>query len=76
MLAAGATAHSLSHEQHLVDASPHWVPHLMFFYDGTQSAAAWGVSELNGTTINGSEGDDDPLDCSAPVVRRHSGRAR
>ncbi len=75
MPALGAMAYMLSHDQLLADANPHQVPHLMFFYDRTQPAAVWGVSELNGTIINGSKGDDQNpvLTLLIPVRRRSDG---
>ncbi len=57
MPAVGAMAYMLSHEQYLVDADPHWMPHVMFYYDKSMPAAAWGVGGLTNTVIDGSAGD-------------------
>jgi hypothetical protein len=55
--AAGAMAYMLSHEQYLVDANPHWLPHLMFFYDKSMPAATWGAGGMTSPVIDGSVGD-------------------
>jgi len=57
MPAVGAMAYMLSHEQYLVDADPHWMPHVMFYYDKSMPAAAWGVGGVTNTVIDGSAGD-------------------
>ena len=57
MPAVGAMAYMLSHEQYLVDADPHWMPHVMFYYDKSMPAAAWGVGGATNTVIDGSAGD-------------------
>ncbi len=51
MPAVGAMAYMLSHEQYLVDADPHWMPHVMFYYDKSMPAAAWGVGGVTNTAI-------------------------
>jgi hypothetical protein len=56
--AAGAMAFMLSHEQHLANPDHHWVPHLMFYYDKSTPAAAWGVGGATNTLI-GAPGDAD-----------------
>lgn len=55
--APGAMAYMLSHQQHLVDADPHWMPHLMFYYDGAMPASTWGAGGFSAPVINGSAGD-------------------
>jgi len=57
--APGAMAFMLSPEQHLSDTRPHWMPHLMFFYDHAIPAATWGVSGVTSTIIDGSALDPD-----------------
>ena len=59
----GAMAFMLSPEQHLSDTDPHWVPHLMFFYDASMPVAQWGVGGATNTLIDGSQ-----LDPNAQVV--------
>jgi hypothetical protein len=56
--APGAMAYMLSHEQHLGDTNPHWMPHLMFYFDGSTPASTWGAGDMSAPVINGSA--DDP----------------
>ena len=60
---AGAMAYMLSPQQHLAETNPHWMPHLMFYYDKTAPASAWGAGGFSAPVINGST--DDP---SSPVL--------
>ncbi|MEP7066876.1 MAG: hypothetical protein ABI889_12635 [Gemmatimonadota bacterium] len=58
MPAAGAMAYMLSPEQYLVDDEPHrWMPHLMFFYDNSMPASAWGAGGPKAPLIDGSSND-------------------
>jgi hypothetical protein len=43
--AAGSMAYMLSPKQYLTDDDPHWMPHLMFYYDRSLPAAAWGAGD-------------------------------
>lgn len=61
--APGAMAYMTSPRQHLVDANPHWLPHLMFFYDRATPAAAFGAAGMDAPIINGTAGD-----AHAPVL--------
>ena len=61
--APGAMAYMTSARQYLLDADPHWLPHLMFFYDKATPASAFGAAEMNAPIINGSAGD-----AHAPVL--------
>jgi len=54
--AAGAMAYMLSPRQYLSDADPHWMPHLMFFYDRSLPAAAWGAGDMKAPIIDASAG--------------------
>jgi hypothetical protein len=54
--AAGAMAYMLSPEQYLADENPHWMPHLMFYYDRSLPAAAWGAGDMNAPIIDASFG--------------------
>jgi hypothetical protein len=56
-------AYMTSARQHLLDADPHWLPHLMFFYDRATPASAFGAAGMNAPVINGSAGD-----AHAPVL--------
>ncbi len=56
---AGAMAFMLSPDQHLSETNPHWVPHLMFFYDKSMPVTQWGVGGATNTTIDGSQLDPD-----------------
>ena len=57
---AGAMAYMLSHRAHLLDADPLWLPHLMFYYDGSSPASAWGAGGMTSPIINGSAGEPHP----------------
>jgi hypothetical protein len=59
----GALAYMMSPKQHLADTNPHWMPHLMFFYDKSAPAAAWGAGGFSEAIIDGSIGDQ-----SSPVL--------
>jgi hypothetical protein len=61
--AVGALAYMMSPKQHLSDTNPHWMPHLMFFYDKSTPAAAWGAGGFSEAIIDGSIGDQ-----SSPVL--------
>jgi hypothetical protein len=54
--AAGAMAYMLSHEQYLGDTAPHWMPHVMFYYDRSLPAAAWGAGDMSAPIIDASFG--------------------
>jgi hypothetical protein len=54
--AAGAMAYMLSHDQYLGDADPHWMPHVMFYYDRSLPAAAWGAGDMSAPIIDASFG--------------------
>ena len=54
--ASGAMTFMLSPEQHLANTDPHWMPHLMFFYDGSTPSSAWGVGGVTNTLIDASAG--------------------
>ena len=54
--AAGAMAYMLSPEQYLADTNPHWMPHVMFYYDRSLPAAAWGAGDMNAPIIDASVG--------------------
>lgn len=53
----GAMTYMLSHQQVLADEHPHWLPHLMFFYDRSLPAAAMGAGGETAPVIDGSGGD-------------------
>ena len=50
-------AYMLSPEQYLLDADPRWMPHVMFYYDRSLPAAAWGAGSVTHTVIDGSAAD-------------------
>lgn len=50
--AAGAMAYMLSPHQYLTDDDPHWMPHLMFYYDRSLPAAAWGAGDGKSPVID------------------------
>ena len=74
--APGAMGFMLSPEQHLANDDPHWVPHLMLFYDRSTPAAAWGVGGVANTVIDGTPVDRNPavLTLLIPVRRWSDGR--
>jgi hypothetical protein len=47
----------LSPQQYLGDDDPHWMPHVMFYYDRSMPAAAWGAGGFTAPIIDGSVGD-------------------
>jgi hypothetical protein len=51
--AAGAMAYMLSPKQHLSDTNPHWMPHVMFFYDRSVNAAAFAAGDETAPIIGG-----------------------
>ncbi len=55
----GAMAYMLSPSQYLVDSDPHWMPHLMFYYDAALRASTWGAGDFSSPVINGSVGEPD-----------------
>ena len=61
--APGAMAYMLSPRAHLLDADPPWLPHLMFYFDRSFPAAAWGAGGMTSPIINGSAGEPQ-----APVL--------
>src|ERR1700681_3763405 len=57
MPAAGATAYMLSPMQHLSDDDPHWMPHLMFYYDRALAATSFGAGGMTAPIIDASAGN-------------------
>jgi hypothetical protein len=55
--APGAMAYMLSPRQYLLDADPHWMPHLMFYYDKSMPGSALGAAGMTAPIINASAGD-------------------
>lgn len=57
---AGSMVFMLSPQQHLTNGSnPHWMPHVMFFFDKSVSGTTMGVDTVANTLIDGSAGDPD-----------------
>jgi hypothetical protein len=56
MPAAGAMAYMLSPQQHLSDADPHWMPHLMFYFDRSLKASTFGAGGMTAPIIDASAG--------------------
>jgi hypothetical protein len=70
--AAGAMAYMLSPRQHLSEADPHWMPHLMFYFDKSQPAA-WGGAGMTAPVIDASVGDPySPVQTLLVPVRQWS----
>jgi hypothetical protein len=57
MPAGGAMAYMLSPKQYLSDADPHWMPHLMFYYDRSLTASTFGAGGMTAPIIDASAGD-------------------
>jgi len=57
MPATGAMAYMLSPKQHLADTDPHWMPHLMFYYDRSVSAATFGAGGEESPILDATGGD-------------------
>lgn len=72
--APGAMAYMMSPHQHLLDDAPHhWMPHLMFYYDRTVTAAAMGAGAEEAAIIAGTAPDSDsPVFVLLIPVRRWS----
>jgi hypothetical protein len=58
--AAGAMAYMLSPQQYLTDDDPHWMPHLMFYYDRSLPAAAWGAGDGKSPVIDATGNSPSP----------------
>jgi hypothetical protein len=61
--AAGSMTYMLSRDQILAPEKPHWMPHLMFYYDKSLPSSTWGASGMTSPIIDGSIGDP-----SSPVL--------
>jgi hypothetical protein len=55
--ASGSMAYMLSPEQRLTESGSHGLPHLMFFYDKSQPASAWGAGASGSPVLNDPAGD-------------------
>jgi hypothetical protein len=55
---AGAMAYMMSERQYLADDHPHWMPHLMFYYERTsQPASRFGGAGMEAPVIDASQGE-------------------
>ena len=72
MPAPGAMAYMLSPEQRLGPTNPHWMPHLMFYFDKSSPAGAWGIGDANGTVIDAPGDADSPIRLLLVPVRKWS----
>jgi hypothetical protein len=59
--AAGAMAYMLSHQQNLGGDDPHWMPHLMFYYDRSVPASAWGAGDGKSPIIDATGAAPSPI---------------
>jgi hypothetical protein len=57
MPAAGAMAYMLSPKQHLSDSDPHWMPHLMFYYDRALKGTTFGAGGMTAPIIDATAAD-------------------
>lgn len=71
----GAMAYMLSPRQHLGDENPHWMPHLMLYFDGATPASAWGAGGFTSPVIDASAGhpNEAVLTLLVPVPRWSDG---
>jgi hypothetical protein len=58
MPGAGAMAYMLSSKQYLADDHPHWMPHLMFYFErASQPASRFGGAGMDAPVIDASAGE-------------------
>ena len=57
MPAAGAMTYMLSPKQRLSDADPHWMPHLMFYYDRSLKGSTFGAGGMTAPIVDATGGD-------------------
>lgn len=58
MPGTGAMAYMLSPAQYLADDHPHWMPHMMFYYErSTQPASRFGGAGMDAPVIDASQGE-------------------
>jgi len=58
MPGAGAMAYMLSSRQYLADDHPHWMPHMMFYYErASQPASRFGGAGMDAPVIDASQGE-------------------
>ena len=58
MPGAGAMAYMLSSRQYLADDHPHWMPHMMFYYErSSQPASRFGGAGVDAPVIDASRGE-------------------
>lgn len=69
---SGSTAYMLSPMQVLAPTNPHWMPHLMFYFDRALPDAAWGLADGNGAMIDGTGDSTWPVRLLLVPVRRWS----
>jgi hypothetical protein len=55
--APGAMAYMLSSHQYLTENDPHWMPHLMFYFDRSLPATTWAAGGPSATVIDADAGD-------------------
>lgn len=71
--APGSMVLMLSPQQYIVDANPHWLPHLMFYFDRSMPPSAWGVGSAAAPVIDGTANDpNSPVLVLMVPVRRWS----
>lgn len=73
MPAPGAMAYMMSPKQYLSDTEPHWMPHLMFYFDKSTPTSAFGAAGFKAPVIDGSADDkDSPIHVILIPVRQWS----
>jgi hypothetical protein len=61
--ARGAMAYMLSPQQYITDRNPHWLPHLMLYFDRSLPASTWGAGDGTEPII-----DATTTDPTSPVL--------
>jgi hypothetical protein len=73
MPAVGAMAYMLSPKQHLSDSDPHWMPHLMFYFDRAVKGTTFGAGGTTAPIIDATANDANaPLQAIYIPVRAWS----
>jgi hypothetical protein len=71
--ALGAMAYMLSPKQYITDRNPHWLPHLMLYFDRSLPPATWGAGDGTSPVIDATAADPtSPVLTLLVPVRRWS----
>ena len=70
--APGAMVYMLSPLQHLSASDPHWMPHLMLYYDRSLTASTFGAGDSSAPVIDANGDTTDPIQVIFIPVRTWS----